>query len=508
MTGSEKIKSVEQLGKWLALQRAQNKKIVHCHGVFDLLHIGHIRHFEQARRMGDILVVTLTPDRYVDKGPDRPAFNENLRAEAIASLSNVDFVAINKWPTAEQTLRLLRPDIYVKGSEFKKINSDPTGKIAGEERVIREIGAALAFTEDVVFSSSRLINRFFSTLPGEISEYLNVFRKRYSLQRILRELNKMASLNVLVIGDTILDEYQYCEAMGKSSKDPALAVKYMSHDLFAGGVLAVANHIANFSGRVQIITVLGEDSSYDEFIRSQLHPNISPYFLFRPHAPTLIKRRFIEGYSLNKLFEVYVMNDSVLPPQIERELSSWLRQNIPNYDLVVAADFGHGAISRGTIQALAEHAGFLAVNTQANAGNRGFNTISRYPRADYICLAEHEIRLETRNMNGNLRPIMKDIVKKLDCSQLVVTLGRKGAVVCDNQGAFVAVPSFAHNVVDRVGAGDAFFSVTALAAFQRVPHEVLAFIGNTAGSLAVGVLGNKKAIDKPSLQKYITSLMK
>jgi rfaE bifunctional protein kinase chain/domain/rfaE bifunctional protein nucleotidyltransferase chain/domain len=508
MMWSDKIKTIEELGKLLPSLRVENKKIVHCHGVFDLLHIGHIRYFEQAKRMGDVLVVTITPDRYVDKGPHRPAFTETLRTEAIASLNCVDFVAINQWPTAEETLRLLRPDVYVKGSEFKNITSDLTGKIAREEQVIREIGATLAFTEDIVFSSSHLVNLFFSTLPEEINEYLSVFRKRYDLQEILKVLENMASLNVLVIGDTILDEYQYCEAIGKSSKDPVLAVKYKSHDLFAGGVLAVANHAANFAKNVQLVTVLGEQDSREEFIRSQLHPNISPYFVFRPHAPTLIKRRFIEGYSLNKLFEVYVMDDSGLPPQKEMEICDWLRQNISQYDLVIASDFGHGTISHEMIQTLVNHSRFLAVNTQANAGNRGFNTVSRYPRADFVCLAEHEIRLETRNMSGDLRPIMTDMAKKLSCPQFVVTLGRRGAAVCDHQGGFVAVPSFAQNVVDRVGAGDAFFSITALTAVQGVPHEVLAFTGNTVGALAVGILGNKKPIDKLSLQKYITSLMK
>src|SRR4030043_2067403 len=162
MENHEKIKKLEELAKILQLYRSQNKKIVYCHGVFDLLHIGHIRHLEQARRMGDVLVVTITPDRYVDKGPHRPAFTENLRTEAIASLNCVDYVAINQWLTAEETLRLLRPDFYVKGSEFKNISSDMTGKIGREEQVVQEIGATLAFTKDITFSSTNLINRYLS----------------------------------------------------------------------------------------------------------------------------------------------------------------------------------------------------------------------------------------------------------------------------------------------------------------------------------------------------------
>lgn len=508
MKYQNKIKPFEELAELLKKIQSGQKKIVLCHGVFDLLHIGHIRYFEQACRMGDILVVTVTPDRYVDKGSHRPAFTETLRAEAVASLNCVDYVAVNEWPTAKETLRLLRPNIYVKGSEFKNTASDMTGKIALEEKIVNEIGAKLTFTEDIVFSSTNLINRYLSNLPIEIKKYLELFRKRYQLNEILEILDKMASLNVLVIGDTILDEYQYCEAIGKSSKDPTLALKYQSHDMFAGGVLAVANNVANFAGSVKLVSSIGDQDSHEEFIRAQLHPNISPYFAVQPDSPTLIKRRFVDGYSFNKMFEVYVMDDSGLPKETDAKVCNWLSSDLPKYDLVIAADFGHGALSKNMIKLLTDHSSFLAVNTQANAGNRGFHIISHYPRMDYGCIAEREFRLETRDQNGNLRPKMNEIAKKLNCSQFVVTRGRKGCAISNGNGGFVKVPAFAQNVVDRVGAGDAFLSVTSLASAQGVENEVIGFLGNVVGALAVEILGNKKSIDKMSVKKYITSLMK
>jgi bifunctional ADP-heptose synthase (sugar kinase/adenylyltransferase) len=266
--------------------------------------------------------------------------------------------------------------------------------------------------------------------------------------------------------------------------------------------------VSNFAKKVQLVTVLGERDSYEDFIRSQLNVNIFPYFVVQNNAPTLIKRRFIEGYSLNKLFEVYIMDNSGLPANKDNELCRWLKDNLADYDLVIAADFGHGAISNGMIQTLIDGARFLAVNTQANAGNRGFHTISRYPHADYACIAEHEIRLETRTLNGDLRPMMSSIAKRLGCKCLVVTRGRKGALVLNNQGHFIEVPSFAQTIVDRVGAGDAFLSVTSLAAAQGVPDEILGFLGNIVGSLAVEIIGNKKSIDKPGTLKYIASLLK
>ncbi|MFH1258619.1 MAG: adenylyltransferase/cytidyltransferase family protein [Elusimicrobiota bacterium] len=140
----------------------EGKKIVHCHGCFDLMHPGHIKHFQAAKKMGDILVVTVTPDSYVDKGPGRPAFNQNLRVDSIAALECVDYVAINKWPTAEETLRQLKPNVYVKGQEFEKLE-DKTGKIQKESEIVNEIGGKIEFTHEVVFSSTKLLNDYFKS---------------------------------------------------------------------------------------------------------------------------------------------------------------------------------------------------------------------------------------------------------------------------------------------------------------------------------------------------------
>jgi rfaE bifunctional protein kinase chain/domain len=503
-----KFVELQQLADEIEILKAAGKKIIHCHGIFDILHIGHIRYLEQAKQMGDILVVTTIPDRYVNRGPGSPMFNESLRSEMVASLNFVDYVAINKWPTAVETIRFLKPSFHVRGPDYRNRPPDASGASEREEEAIQEIGATLAYTDDIHFSSTDLINRYLLKVSDDAEEYLSVFRQRYDKDYVLQTIDNMENLNVLVVGDTILDEYQYCEAIGKSSKDPVLALQYQSHDLFAGGVLAIANHVANFAKSVKLVTVVGEKDSYEDFIRSQLLPNVDPHFVVQDNAPTLIKRRFIEGYSLNKLFEVYVMNNSGLSAQKDDQLCRWVQDYASDYDLVVAADFGHGAISENLVSALAKRSPFLAVNTQANAGNRGFHTISRYHHADYVCIAEHEIRLEARILNGDLKPMIERLANSLKCKQFVVTRGRRGALVRDALGDFIEVPSFAKNVVDRVGAGDAFFAITSLAASQSGPAEIIGLIGNVAGSLAVETIGNKKSIDKQSMRDFISNLLK
>ncbi|MBT6049240.1 MAG: adenylyltransferase/cytidyltransferase family protein [Candidatus Scalindua sp.] len=154
-----KVVELEELKQEIYILKSEGKKIVHCHGCFDLMHPGHIKYFQAAKKMGDILVVTVTPDAYVDKGSDRPVFKQDLRAESIAALECVDYVAVNKWPTAEETLRLLRPNIYVKGQEFENLE-DKTGKIQKEFEVVKEISAELKYTHEIVFSSTELLNKY------------------------------------------------------------------------------------------------------------------------------------------------------------------------------------------------------------------------------------------------------------------------------------------------------------------------------------------------------------
>jgi len=505
---NHKIVPLQELPRVLGPHRAANQRIVHCHGVFDLLHIGHIRYFEQARSFGDVLVVTLTPDIYVDKGERRPAFPEQLRAEAVASLSVVDYVAVNQWPTAEETLRRIRPHVYVKGSDFKSADGDRTGKLAREERVCQELGIDLRFTQDIVFSSTNLINRFFSSFSKELQDYLELFRRRYSLDRVLAVVDDMARLKVLLVGDVVIDEYCYCSPLGASSKSPVLAVKYGSQDRFAGGVLAVANHLANFVETVRLLTVIGEHDDHRPFIESALHPGVHPEFWVQDGAPTLVKKRYLDGYSMHKWLEIYTIDDSGLAADQDQDLVDRFRREAPRYDLTVSADFGHGAVSGSLRESLVQHSPFLAVNTQANAGNGSMHTISRYARADYISLTERELRLDARDLKKDLRLLACEQARRFRSTALAVTRGRQGACMSDSNEGFVVVPAFASRAVDSIGSGDAFFAVSALAVRVEAPLEVAAFLGNVAGALAVQIIGNQKAIDRQSLIKYVTNLLK
>lgn len=504
-----KIVELEDLVEIVQEAKSAGEKVVHCHGVFDLLHIGHIRHFLNARKLGDILIITVTPDKYVNKGPGRPAFAEDLRMETLASLDMVDYVAKNRWPMAVETIKLIKPDYYVKGVEYKDAGKDITGGIKLEEEAIESVGGKLTFTDDIVFSSSSLINKHALVFPREVSDYLSGLSARHQAGEILEYLRNAQSLKVLVVGEAIVDEYQYCTAIGKSSKEPTLAVKELYTEKFAGGILAIANHVAGFCDHVGLLTFLGETNTQEEFITKKLNPKIESMFLYRKDSPTIVKKRLIEHYFFTKMLEVYSINDSELDEADNKVLCSKLEEILSRYDLVIVADFGHGMMSPEAVEIVASKAQFLAVNAQANAGNMGFNVISKYPRADYIAMADKELRLESRTHHGDFREMIKDVSEKLSCDRVVVTRGTNGSLCYSRDEGFFDIPALAHrSVVDRVGAGDAFLSVSSLCAVQKAPMEVIGFVGNVVGAWAVGTICNECPADRTTIFRQIETLLK
>jgi rfaE bifunctional protein nucleotidyltransferase chain/domain len=508
MGGLHKIKDLTELADILSGLRAQGKKIVHCHGVFDLVHVGHIRHLKEAKAMGDILVVTITQDEYVNKGPHRPAFSHGLRAEVIAALDMVDYVAVNRWPMAVETIKLLRPNIYAKGPDYKESAKDVTGAIKLEDEAVSSIGGEVRFTEDITFSSSNLLNRHMPLFADGVNKYLNDFRAKHSSREIIQYIDGLRGLRVLVVGEGILDEYVYCTALGKSAKEPILAMQYLSQDLHAGGSLAIANHLATFCDHVKLITYLGALNSHEQFVRRNLRPNVKPTFIYKADAPTIVKRRFVEQYAVSKVLEIYEMNDSLLSEQETEELCASLEASLPRYDLVIAADFGHGMMTQPAVDMLSEQARFLSVNTQINAANIGFHTISKYRRADYACIHEGEIRLDHRSRHGELKPLVSDLTRRLACKTVMVTRGKTGTLLYREGEGFFECPSLAIKVVDRLGAGDAVLAVSSACAAQGLPPDIINFVANVVGAQAVTIVGNSASIDRVQLLKSVESLLK
>lgn len=508
---AKKIHSLNELSQIVKKARGEGKTVVQCHGVFDLLHPGHIRHFAEAKKQGDILAVTITKDEYVNKGPGRPAFNHTLRAESLAALGVVDYVAVNETPTAVEAIKALRPNVYVKGADYENKKDDLTQGIYAEESAVKEVGGKIHFTHDITFSSTQILNQHFNVYPETARKFINHFKTKHSPDQIIDSIEKVKDLKVLVLGDTIVDEYHYCQPLGKSPKETIVSTRYLSEEAFPGGVLAIANHIAAFSDNVDLVTCLGRKDTKQELIESQLNSKISTKYFFREDAPTVVKRRYVEPAFLTKMFQISFFTDVDLPEEMSNEICRYLKETLPQYDLVVVADYGHGFINTDIREILEKHSPFLALNVQTNSANQGYNLVTKYQNADYISIDEPELRLATQSKYTPIEELIADFSKKYEDTVITITRGHNGSIttkpVDSKSRSFHEAASVSSKVVDRVGAGDAYFAITSLLAARKTDPDIIGFVGNAAGAMAVSVVCNRDSTHAVPLFKFVKALL-
>lgn len=365
-------------------------------------------------------------------------------------------------------------------------------------RALRKSGSALEVFDP---SSSSFVN----VMPQEMRSFLQELGKEYSCEEIIGKLRSLRDLKVLVVGEAIIDEYMFCETMNKSNKEPILAALFNYSEKYAGGALAVANHISGFCTQVRLLTRLGAENPQEEFIRSKLKRNVEPEFLFRCGSPTILKQRIVEKYLSRKMFEVYYMNSRPQTDAEERDFLAALERQMEWADVVVVADYGHGLFSQAAVDLLCHKARFLAVNAQTNAGNRGFNLISKYHRADFISIDTPEAQLECRDKMLPVDELIRQIGQRTNCQRLTITMGRQGNVYLYGDSIY-HIPVLSLKVVDTIGAGDALLSVCSCAAACDFSPQLTGFVGNIAGAEACTIMGNKDSISLDSMCEHIRSM--
>lgn len=505
----EKKISLNEVASELQNERIKGKKIVLCLGVFDLVHPGHIRHLQEAKKYGDILVVAVTANRYVNKGPDRPVFHQDLRMESIAAIEAVDYVVLNDHAGGVEVLEQIKPDFYVKGIEYKDAEDDLTGKIQDERSVVEAYGGQLVFTDDIVFSSSKLLNSYFSDSSPQFRKFIRNFKKKYSCNQVLSDIESLSTLNVLVIGDAIIDEYVYVEPLGVAGKGTHLVARCQNKESYLGGSLAVAQHASQFASKVTLLTAIGGAEQAQTFDFS-LGEKIKTQFVHLDHSSVLKKRRYVQqdGSNISKLFETYSSKDPKLTDDQNQQVIHFLAHHGHEFDLVIVCDFGNGLLNSKLQDHISSLQSFLAINTQINSGNRGYHVVTKYKRADYIALNEPELRLTAHDLDSQLEDLIQSVCIDMNCPKMSVTRGVNGAVVFEGTSQFHTIPALTQKVVDRVGAGDSYLVLSSLAFAKGLSGELAGFLGSAAAAMDVQIVGNKKCIEKIPFLKYITTLLK
>lgn len=484
---SHKIKSVKQICEAIG-SRPRNKKVIMCHGTFDVVHPGHIRHMLYAKTKADILIASLTSDEHIKKGNMRPYVPEDLRAVNLAALEMVDYVIIDSAPTPLANLALIKPDFFAKGYEYTAGAVNP--KTKEEIDILESYGGEMIFTPgDIVYSSSALIELARPSIAVE--KLITLMDAEGVTFKDLRDaVHALNGIHAHVVGDTIVDSYTYCSMIGGMTKTPTMSVRYEKKVDFTGGAAVVAKHLRAAGANVTFSTVLGNDV-YKNFVLDDLNAcGVHCQPIIDETRPTTNKNAIVaDSYRLLKVdtLDNRSISDKIVE-QLERQITETRAQ------AVVFSDFRHGVFNRSTIPHLtsAIPSGVFRVADSQVASRWG--NILEFEEFDLITPNEREARFALGDQDSVVRPLALELLKKSKCKTLILKCGDRGIITYRSTSpdvrAFFTIESFADKVVDAVGAGDALLAYATLVLVATKNDVIASIIGNIAAGVECEHDGN------------------
>jgi bifunctional ADP-heptose synthase (sugar kinase/adenylyltransferase) len=483
-----KIKTPQELRQLIG-PPPRAKRVIMCHGVFDVVHPGHVRHLLYAKSKADVLVGSVTADRHITKGVHRPHVPEDLRAVNLAAFEMVDYVVIDPNEKPLENLAIIQPDYFAKGFEYNAAGLSP--KTAEEEDVVKAYGGELLFTPgDIVYSSSALINL---APPAVKMEKLQLLMERFGLtfQDFRDVVGKMAGFRVHVVGDTIVDSYTHCAMIGGQTKTPTMSVLYERKVDYVGGAGIVAKHLVAAGAKVTFSTVLGDDALKDFTLNDLEAAGIDVQAVIDKSRPTVNKNAIVVGGY--RLLKVDTLDNRSISDTVLGAISNATR-TVPT-DAVVFSDFRHGIFNRRTIPdliAAIPHGVFRVADSQVASR---WGNITEFKEFDLITPNEREARFALADQDSGIRPLASSLYDETRCKLLMLKLGERGVLACrdsDHEAldSFFVIDSFVDNLVDAVGAGDALLAYSTLAMLVSRNDAVATTLGTIAAACECEYDGN------------------
>jgi len=402
-----------ELIKIVSSLKRKRKKIVLVHGVFDILHLGHLYYFEEAKNYGDILIVSVTSDRFVNKGLNKPYFNEQDRNSFLSYFNIVDFVYCNDEKDSCSLISNIKPDFYVKGSDYSTEKGDEAGNLKKEKAALKKIGGKFIITSGRQFSSTKIINEKINFTNLTDNKWLRKIQsesiKKNFLQNFNDVIKKIKNQKILVIGEIIFDEYNYVDPLGKPSKENILSVNFNKKEDFLGGALPTLKNISEVCNNLTFLSIYNNENIAKKINRYFKSSKINFKLFKKKKFKDIVKKRYLNNISLSKIFEVYEFNNNDF---YDEEIYSYLNKNLKKFDQVIVCDFGHGLINKKTAKLLSKKSKFISANIQTNSGNRGYNLFTKYPNLDFLSLDEPEIRLGVHDRDSHLNQIISKLSKQ------------------------------------------------------------------------------------------------
>lgn len=464
--------------------------LVMCHGTFDLVHPGHLRHLAYAKSRGDRLVVSLTADAHVTKANMRPYVPEELRALNLAALELVDYVVIDGAPEPVGLISYLQPDIFIKGFEYSE--SLPPQTVM-EKATVESYGGRMLFSPgDFVLSSSAVIEND----PPKIGleKLLTLMQvEGISFADLRAALSGIHRLAVTIVGDIIIDSLTTATVIGGYRKTPTPSVRVESHECFVGGAGIVAKHMVAAGSQVTLVSMVGDDELGQFAIGNLTDAGVNCKVRSVVDRPTTHKNAVLaDGFRMLRI-------DTVDNKSIDGELLSDMAADVGNStaDAVVFSDFRHGIFNKSTIPTFlraAPEGAFTAADSQVASR---WGNILDFAGCDMITPNEQEVRFAMGDQDSVIRPLGSALYDQARCQILMLKLGARGmmtfraSMVDEDRRSFFSIDSLARGaIVDPVGSGDALLAYATLSQVKTGNDVVASIIGTVAAGLECEFEGN------------------
>jgi cytidyltransferase-like protein len=483
-----------------------------AHGVFDVIHIGHIEHFREAKLHCKKLIVSVTADKFVNKGPNRPAFNIKERVALLKSIIYVDDAIISNHETAIQSIRKIKPNVYFKGFDYSKISIKSKNNLSQEISELKKFGGKFVVTNSELRSSSKILNENYNFIKADTKIFLKTINKIETLKKLIDSLfaTKKKNYNILLTGEPILDYYSRVVLQGKSQKSSVISAAKISTDKYGGGSILVANLLS------EVIDVFGYlvngNNGTKKLLKKYLtNPNKINLITTSDLSiqKFLIKERFIDKYSNARIFQLNHNQKFFNIDKNNLKFQKTFLKIIKKFENIIIFDFGYGYFDENFSNSLKRKNNKFYINCQTNSSNFGYNLFSKYKKAEILCVDEAEFRLTVKNKHEDLYNLIYQNKKQLRNYKIfVVTSGARGCYILHKE-KIEYIPAVFETTLDTTGCGDIFFSIFIYLYLQKkFSLKQIAFLSHIAAGLHGLSDGNKNVINKNNFFQTAQSLLK
>ncbi len=463
------------------------------YGHFSSIHPGHVRYLQNAKSYGSILIIALKGDDNLQIS-DKYPFSFDDRSNSLKLLNICDFIIQLKNDELEEIVSLIEPSTIILGNEYKDSYSRDileTTSIAKKlnTRVVYDSGDTVYATTDLLRDSKSVVEN-----KRKIAFLSSCKKQNINPSKLVDKLSSLRDTPILIIGDSIVDEYTACEALGMSAEAPVLVVKELDSEIYIGGAAVVASHINSLGGSCYFLSVTGIDSYSsmikDHFLKQSIRAN-----LFEDDSrPTTYKKRYM--VENQKLFRVSRLEDQPLCSELEDQLIDSIREISPKVKGIVISDFNYGVITERIIQEIQNVSKKYNIMIFADSQcSSQVGSIAKFKGLTLLCPNEREARIGLQSKSSGLEGLALQLFDKSSPGNLIMKLGSQGfiAYTIDKRGRIFNqhFPALSSNPVDVAGAGDSLLACMSLSLSSGISMMEASALGCFMCNIAVESVGNR-----------------